>query len=521
MKHIPFFLSAAACLALVVACDNNDNTPEEPEQPAESALPEAAGALQCDAQNTCPDTTVTLAVGKITGAAAYVWYKNDTVVAQTPANTYTASTSGAYSVAGSNATGVGSKSATKQIHIVDCSVNVGAASAISSDNLQNQTNCALQNHPNVALRTSEIKDATEYVWYYAAGLDSLPREVQRMSLDSADVAAAAAHTATRSGYYYVAGAAKGKEGARSPHFNVTFDFSACTEEEVPRPSAPAWNTATTDNACVDSTITLSVASGTGASFDSRYIWFEKVGDVYVPIENLDSAAVINITKNVAGDYTFAVRLKTNNGVSDLSADKTITVQECNAEVAGVAWADIPDSAEYEVHDKATNGFTNRDNEHSITIRKGAVPNQLIITGLGGGEYAAGVITATFDQEAQTVTIAGGNVNGIVGNISYGAGATEFAGWKVYNDETHNPIWIGGGATTKELTEPFTITATDIVATIAEVDGKITLFLPADGGFTYQYWAQGLYVETFSIKYLGVDATLYGGAGTATVIQLEP
>ncbi|MDR2813890.1 MAG: hypothetical protein LBB79_04450, partial [Prevotellaceae bacterium] len=112
MKRIYRFASiaAAATLMVVGGCEEDE---------LEQKAPADAGAISGATENVCPDTVVALSVKAITGATGYVWYRDGEEVAETDlldlatgTTSYTATTSGAYAVAGKNDVGVGKKSAT-------------------------------------------------------------------------------------------------------------------------------------------------------------------------------------------------------------------------------------------------------------------------------------------------------------------------------------------------------------------------------------------------------------------------
>ncbi|MDR0729604.1 MAG: hypothetical protein LBF19_05740, partial [Prevotellaceae bacterium] len=77
--------------------------------------------LTGDASNTCPNTSVTL-TGSLQGATAYAWYKDGTKLSGATTNTYEATVSGAYTVAGIKDGTEGPQSAPLNVTIVECPV---------------------------------------------------------------------------------------------------------------------------------------------------------------------------------------------------------------------------------------------------------------------------------------------------------------------------------------------------------------------------------------------------------------
>jgi hypothetical protein len=501
---------------MLVACNGNELPPEpDPTTPTEN-LPAAAKTIQSAGQNVCPSTTVELFVPPIANATSYIWFRDDVQVAETEGNAYQSTASGQYAVAGKNEHGTGDKSATHLVNIAACNV-VGAVDAITLADPSNLSNCAMKDNPQVRLTVAEVSNAQEYVWFFAETLQATPTEIQRRAADSTD---ATTHYATHSGIYYAAAAANGSEGGRA-YISIAFSFDSCVDEP---PLQPEWNSATTATICTDSTFTLSVASNTGEAPGNRYLWYEKIDGSYTELPSPDNSAVLRLAKSAEGTYIFAAKIINAKGLaSEQSADRNVEVVSCYVaeDTTKVTWAKIPDTATFTVHDRRTNGSSTSDNEHTVTIQKQA-PNLLLVKGLGGARYANGVLRATFDEELQTFFIKGDSVGGVAAGISYDADKIE-----VINSELYNPIWITGPTTRK--TDDGTIITSDIVGTMSFVNGKITIFLPMTEGqdsygtttrYTYQYWARGQYSVNFDLRFLGVDASLYGGSGTATVIQQE-
>jgi hypothetical protein len=83
-------------------------------------LPSEAGAISGANSNECPNIEVLLSVAPIAGADTYEWYLDGTLIGSTTAPEYAATVSGAYVVAGKNATGEGTPGPEKRITIIDC-----------------------------------------------------------------------------------------------------------------------------------------------------------------------------------------------------------------------------------------------------------------------------------------------------------------------------------------------------------------------------------------------------------------
>lgn len=83
-------------------------------------LPEAAGSITGTNVNLCPAEHATLSIDPIINAVSYQWYKNGVAIANATAATYSATTSGSYTVAGVNGAGEGVHSPQKVVTITEC-----------------------------------------------------------------------------------------------------------------------------------------------------------------------------------------------------------------------------------------------------------------------------------------------------------------------------------------------------------------------------------------------------------------
>ena len=162
-----------------------------------SCDPPVAGTITGETTG-CLDASVVLTASSFTGADSYKWYKGSDAIPDATAQTYSATESGTYTVAGVNSNGEGAKSAAHVVTFSDCAPAVpGAAGAISADTLD----C-----PNyyVVLSIETVENATSYQWYF----NDTP----------ITNATASTYLVTQNGSYKVAGVNGSEQGAYSEPF---------------------------------------------------------------------------------------------------------------------------------------------------------------------------------------------------------------------------------------------------------------------------------------------------------------
>ena len=177
MKHI-YQITSIAAIALALAYGCKDEVEEK-------SLPADAGAISGAAANTCPDTAVTLSVETLSGAAAYVWYKDGAVIPDASSASYTAVASGSYQVAGKNDDGEGKKSAAHAVTISACPEEPAAALPAAAGSITGDTvnSCPAQ---TVTLSVDTIEGATSYLWIVTYGegdVDSIHNSGRSYTVD--------------------------------------------------------------------------------------------------------------------------------------------------------------------------------------------------------------------------------------------------------------------------------------------------------------------------------------------------
>ena len=95
-------------------------SPEKRISIVDCGLPEDAGVILGDDENTCPALTVTLTSPAIPNSLSYQWYKDGSAISGATDATYLVTTSGTYNVAGVNMTGEGNLSPDKVVVIGSC-----------------------------------------------------------------------------------------------------------------------------------------------------------------------------------------------------------------------------------------------------------------------------------------------------------------------------------------------------------------------------------------------------------------
>ncbi|MDR0565490.1 MAG: hypothetical protein LBG47_00395 [Prevotellaceae bacterium] len=317
MKHI-YQITSIAAIALALAYGCKDEVEEK-------SLPADAGAISGAAANTCPDTAVALSVETLSGAAAYVWYKDGAVIPDASSASYTAVASGSYQVAGKNDDGEGKKSAAHAVAISACpdvpvdtlptvvdTLPAAAGSIIGST----VNSCPAQ---TVTLSVDTIEGATSYLWiatYAEDDVDSIRDQGLSYTIDVSSFTEGQQVSVTVSGVN-----ALGAGAASQPH--VVAKRLCLAGKPVINGNAE-WITETRGDTVVYTTVcpattmpSLAVASGDEDII--RYDWYRQlVGtDPELTAWTTDGAADRNLGVK---DYTYnyAVVAVTADGESERS-----------------------------------------------------------------------------------------------------------------------------------------------------------------------------------------------------------
>ena len=225
----------------------------------------------------CPGTTLTLSA--TTGFNSYQWYRNGVAITNAINANYTTSTTGTYSVVGTNSFGCVSSPSQ--------SIILTAGSTPATPSISNTGSTSFCPGGSVILN-SPNNGYTTYQWYLNGSL--LTDNTQYI-------------TATKAGIYAV---------AASNIAGCTSTFSASVAVTIyPTPATPLIYSSTgSDSLCPGNSLTVSTP------LQSSYQW-------YLNGNSITNATAQNYVVNTAGDYS--VSITNSNGCNANSAIKTITV----------------------------------------------------------------------------------------------------------------------------------------------------------------------------------------------------
>ncbi len=409
MKKNLFFSLMIGAALLVASCKDDP----------ELNLPAAAGAISGLDANTCPVKTVNLSVGNIDGAISYQWYKNGAEITGATSQTYEATATATYTVAGVNNDGVGEHSPGKDVTITQCNAPATAGN-IKGASLNE---CGVL---NVRLSIAPIDGATSYQWY--KDNTAIPSATDTV------------YIVTQNGSYTVEGVNINGPGAKSPAKAVSIsDCVTINGKDV--------------NACGEATVALSVTIPNAVS----YKWY-KNGEALPGATNSSYSATTSGTYSVEG-------IDAQGNVCGQGRGKVVNIYTaCRTDIVGnYTLTTIPfrvsgNPPQVVIEgDTLANGFPTTPATITISIDEDN-PNGVIIEGdippVYNEEEKTGVLKATFNRADNSLSIAfpqtiGEFPQGWVGIVypAYFEGGI----FKYYDRTLTKPATLSYNATTKVFT----------------------------------------------------------------------
>jgi hypothetical protein len=193
-------------------------------------IPDAAGEIDGDNANTCPETTVTLTIGEIENATSYQWYRGETKLDGETSQTLTVTQNGNYSVEGVNDDlEPGTRSEGHQVTITSC---VPAKPNVPQGTGGATTNNCAQQQSTLQIYTNFIDGANTVTWY-ELGDGGSSVSVQSLTKEEEGYLH---YDVPTSGTYVVQGSNDWHVGPVSDP--IVVDITECTPENMPPQGTP-------------------------------------------------------------------------------------------------------------------------------------------------------------------------------------------------------------------------------------------------------------------------------------------
>ncbi|MDR2361663.1 MAG: choice-of-anchor J domain-containing protein [Prevotellaceae bacterium] len=264
----------------------NDNGEGAKSDPKAVTIESYTITLTGASSNTCPSASVVL-TASLQNATAYKWYKGGAEISGVTTNTYEATETGAYTVAGIIGTQAGPQSAPLNVTIVNCPKPGKATITGASEN-----SCPAASVELIALATGD--NLTGYKWY-KGGI-----EIQGATTSK--------YVVTETDNYQAAGVNANGTGEKSDVKQVTISACAAVPEKAAITGASA-------NACPATSVLLTATAGGATS----YKWYN--GSTVIP------GATTN-TYNVTATGTYYVEGINQYGTGTKSDGKQVTINSC-------------------------------------------------------------------------------------------------------------------------------------------------------------------------------------------------
>jgi hypothetical protein len=405
-------------------------------------IPDAAGTIDGDNANTCPDETVELTIGAITNATSYQWYRNGTAIGDATSQTltvtltlpYTMPQSASYTVAGVNEDmEEGPRSDAHLVTITSCApvkpVTPFTSSGATTNDCENQ-------QTTLQIYTNHIEGATTVTWYaLQEGGSSVSVKTSAQSVDGSR-----SYDVEESGTYVVRGFNDWNPGPVSEPIEVT--ITPCDPLSIVPQGTPVIITGSGE-IIVDGTATRICGMSTTLALDNlknpgaegiagglpitgalSYTWY-RYSDPITPVE-MGTKTNINfygtqLTVTEGGTYTVIAR----NDIGDGEESAPVVVEWIPCPPAAPAWSavgDVSGCIGTTVKLQINLPFVNAPGTYvwykdgtEVARQTGEDRNEYTVTDDKGGVYTVAAVDAAEGEGAQntgrTVTfgVCGGEV----------------------------------------------------------------------------------------------------------------
>jgi hypothetical protein len=363
-------------------------------------------------------------------------------------------------------------------HERSCGTNGGLALQLNIDNLMTTP----------VANSLPITGALSYTWYiYRAAAPTTPVELETDVLTGSNDYSNIQLTVTEGGSYTIVARNEIGDGVESEKFAI--NWVLCP------PAAPAWTGATTPvDGCNGNTVELQVDKPM-FSAPATYTWYKD--GILVAAKTDDNRNKHTVSDSEGGVYTVSAS-KDVEGEGPQNTGRTVTFGTCNSET--VAYADFPEFSSpvtFDVYDNTgTNMINGAATQYTVTVKKAMMGsgNPVIITGLGGSNYAAGQLTLYLNESNQELTV--DDTGKEYTALSYGS------------DQ-----WYNGASMVNE---------TPIKATVKKVSGKIYIYIQSSSipSFAYAIWSDAGGTAESILVATGVDTTPYHGTGNFATVLVQ-